>query len=268
MMNFIEKMKIKTMLKECDFELAEVIIREKFDLKSASYDIADRVEDFLLNPCYKTAKKLVDIDPIFAFYFKECSGNGLYVRKYRSQEAKDQVASGQAEAAAAITEQTEAERIEPEVTEELPQSAEVPKRAIQPKYDEAENSSEEEEEWLPPRSVNDEGTFLSRTKTKSKQLAAATIPEKTKKAESEVPLTSAPNNNTSRPIPKSSVSFDNVISTLQKDMEQLEEEIRRTQVEMDNDFAKRIEGEKWIEICEQALYEFDEAIKVLKSAGK
>lgn len=79
-------MKLKMMLKDCDFELAEEIIREKYDIKNASYEVSERVEDFLLNPCYKTAKKLIDADPIFTFYFKECSGNGLYVRKYRSQD--------------------------------------------------------------------------------------------------------------------------------------------------------------------------------------
>ena len=309
MLNFLERMKMKSMLKECDYELAQRIIHEKFDMKSAPYDIADRVEDFLLNPCYKTAKKLVDLDPIFAFYFKECSGDGLYIRKYKQQQEQERK-SAQAETAAAVEtedafderramlnhsvsqadkqpslQQTTASKtavngpaaemesehqtsawVRASSMDAVQTSTSVKTTASPSKPVVASISEKEEvhrdERVEPDASKGEQGGFLSRARTKAKKFAAEKLDVDRSKASQ--PQKPEPESH-SQPAP---IPFDNVISTLRKDMEQLEQEIERTKIEMENDFAKREEGEKWVQTCERALLEFREAVRILESAGK
>lgn len=324
-MNFLERIRLKAMLKDCDFTLAQSVIREKFDLKNAEDGIADRVEDFLLDPCYKTARRMIDLDPIFAFYFKECTGNGLYVRnqkkKMQTQHLDSPVTNTQP--VKKVYESSGFERPMREnpvpdlKTEKLPDSKveqEIERTTTKPQVENPD------EEGFPTNLLNDENTKLTgasetadaseymQTKQfkleqdddREENMAEASAQEEMKEPAQKARTVKLPSfslpprkkrhvaqqeDEPTQPTSQtmtgthfqtvqseeesltSSHSFDNVINTLAKDITQLEQEIARTEQEMENDFAKRIEGRAWIDVCEQGIAEFKEAVRILETVG-
>jgi hypothetical protein len=76
---------MKSMLEQCDYHLAAEVIKEKFQNIDSGSAIAVQIEQFLADPCFRTAIELIESDSLFIYYFTESKPDGLYARRLRKQ---------------------------------------------------------------------------------------------------------------------------------------------------------------------------------------
>lgn len=86
--NFFKKLKLKTLLRNCDYLLAGTVIKQQYYDSKKQTEINRLIDNFMENPGFEEALKLIDHNEMMVFYFTESCADGLYVRK----TAKDAVA--------------------------------------------------------------------------------------------------------------------------------------------------------------------------------
>jgi hypothetical protein len=85
-MNFFEKFKLKTTLRNCDYKLAGKVIRQQFYVQGKDAEINKLIDEYDSNPCFDTAIKLIDHNELLVFYFTESCTGGLYIRQSEQKE--------------------------------------------------------------------------------------------------------------------------------------------------------------------------------------
>lgn len=86
-MNFFKELKFKFELKKCDYNVARLAINYQFPDHALTNELADIVNDFLENPCFDTAIKVIESNPEFLVYFIESKPDGFFVRNLESIKA-------------------------------------------------------------------------------------------------------------------------------------------------------------------------------------
>lgn len=92
-MNFFEKLKLKTTLRNCDYKLAGKVIRQQFYVQGRDAEINKLIDEYDLNPSFDAAVKLIDYNEMLVFYFTESCSGGLYIRKNGEQAAEEKIES-------------------------------------------------------------------------------------------------------------------------------------------------------------------------------
>lgn len=90
-MNFFEKIKLKTTLRNCDYKLAGKVIRQQFYVSGRDAEINRLIDEYDLNPCFESAIKLIDHNELLVFYFTESCSGGLYIRQSDEQTKSNKV---------------------------------------------------------------------------------------------------------------------------------------------------------------------------------
>lgn len=80
-MNLIRKLKLKAMLRNCDYVLAGTVIKQQYYDESKNTEINRLIDQFMANPGFEEALKLIEYNEMMVFYFTESCEGGLYVRK-------------------------------------------------------------------------------------------------------------------------------------------------------------------------------------------
>lgn len=86
-MNPLKKLKLKSQLRNCDYVLAGTVIKQQYYDESKSTVINRLIDEFMANPGFDTALKLIEYNEMMVFYFTESCAGGLYVRKTSQSEA-------------------------------------------------------------------------------------------------------------------------------------------------------------------------------------
>lgn len=86
-MNIIKKMQLKTKMRNCDYVLAGTVIKQQYYDEHKSTVINRLIDEYMANPCFDEALKLIEYNDMMVFYFTESCGEGLYVRQ-NAQEQK------------------------------------------------------------------------------------------------------------------------------------------------------------------------------------
>lgn len=87
-MNPFKRLKLKSQLRNCDYVLAGTVIKQQYYDSAKSTVINGLIDDFMANPNFDNALKLIEYNEMLTFYFTESCAGGLYVRK-SSQDAPD-----------------------------------------------------------------------------------------------------------------------------------------------------------------------------------
>lgn len=93
-MNPFKRLKLKSQLRNCDYVLAGTVIKQQYYDSTKSTVINGLIDEFMANPNFDNALKLIEYNEMLTFYFTESCAGGLYVRK-SSQDAQDDGATGQ-----------------------------------------------------------------------------------------------------------------------------------------------------------------------------
>jgi hypothetical protein len=83
--NFFEKRKLKSMLMVCNYSLAGEIIHSKFSSKTGQNAITELIQEYLANPGFEMAVKLIEYEPQLMIYFVECNPEGFYSRQLQKR---------------------------------------------------------------------------------------------------------------------------------------------------------------------------------------
>ena len=97
--NLMRKLKLKAMLRNCDYVLAGTVIKQQYYDESKDTEINRLIDRFMANPGFEEALKLIEYNEMMLFYFTESCEGGLYVRK--GVEPRRQVAKGETAAVSA-----------------------------------------------------------------------------------------------------------------------------------------------------------------------
>lgn len=94
-MNFFKKMKMRAMLRNCDYVLAGTVIKQQYYDENKDSQINRIIDRYMANPGFDEALKLINHNELMVYYFTESCHGGLYVRKKESgqQDASLQDAS-------------------------------------------------------------------------------------------------------------------------------------------------------------------------------
>lgn len=87
-MNPFKKLKLKSQLRNCDYVLAGTVIKQQYYDSAKSTVINRLIDEFMADPNFDNALKLIEYNEMLTFYFTESCAGGLYVRK-SSQDAPD-----------------------------------------------------------------------------------------------------------------------------------------------------------------------------------
>lgn len=87
-MNPIKKLKLKAQLRNCDYALAGTVIKQQYYDTTKNIEINRLIDQFMANPGFETALKLIEFNDMMVFYFTESCEGGLYVRKTMQQSDK------------------------------------------------------------------------------------------------------------------------------------------------------------------------------------
>ena len=87
-MNPLKKLKLKSQLRNCDYMLAGTVIKQQYYDSTKSTVINRMIDDFMADPGFENALKLIEYNDMMVFYFTESCEGGLYVRKTTQDSVK------------------------------------------------------------------------------------------------------------------------------------------------------------------------------------
>lgn len=201
-MNFVARRRMKNMLEDCDYQLACEIIKQKFGSQDAQYESSQGIEDYISNPCFKTAVKLIETDPLFTYYFVESKPGGLYTR-----------INGKADKKPALKNISDKPQVKADIHKEVDEVREQVAASV-------------------PSNPQEEGRAEARLMT---------------------------------------TEFSNVISTLQHDIKQLQDQVKVFERHMLGYPENHVEVKKYEKLAavyKEGLAEFNEAVKILQAHSK
>lgn len=82
--NPLRRLKLKSQLRNCDYVLAGTVIKQQYYDPAKSTVINGLIDEFMANPNFENALKLIEYNEMLTFYFTESCAGGLYVRKQDS----------------------------------------------------------------------------------------------------------------------------------------------------------------------------------------
>ncbi len=80
-MNPLKKLKLKSQLRNCDYLLAGNVIKQQYYDSNKSTVINRLIDEFMADPGFDNALKLIEYNDMMVFYFTESCDGGLYIRK-------------------------------------------------------------------------------------------------------------------------------------------------------------------------------------------
>lgn len=80
-MNPLKRIKLKSMLRNCDYILAGTVIKQQYYDYHRRVEINHLIDQFMAEPGFEHALKLIEFNDMMVFYFTESCKGGLYVRK-------------------------------------------------------------------------------------------------------------------------------------------------------------------------------------------
>ncbi len=80
-MNPLKKLKLKSQLRNCDYLLAGNVIKQQYYDANKSTVINRLIDEFMADPGFENALKLIEYNEMMVFYFTESCAGGLYIRK-------------------------------------------------------------------------------------------------------------------------------------------------------------------------------------------
>ena len=98
-MNLFERMKLKAMLRHCNYELAATVLKQQYYEEGKNTDLNRLIDTLTENPNFENALKIIEYNDLFVFYFTESCHDGLYVRKPRTDPKTGTSAAAMAGAA-------------------------------------------------------------------------------------------------------------------------------------------------------------------------
>jgi hypothetical protein len=115
MMNLFERMKLRAMLRNCNYELAATVLKQQYYEEGKNTELNRLIDALIEAPNFDTALKIIEYNEMYVFYFTESCHDGLYVRK----QPKEPPRSRRAAAAQAPLEPQQADAL-PEVPSGAP----------------------------------------------------------------------------------------------------------------------------------------------------
>lgn len=79
-MKFLDKLRIKSQLKDCDYIVAKLAMIQKFSGAVMNDELTKLLDEYMANPCFDNAIKLIEYDNSFYIIFIESKPNGFYTR--------------------------------------------------------------------------------------------------------------------------------------------------------------------------------------------
>jgi hypothetical protein len=98
--NPIKKVRLKALLRNCDYAIAGKVIKQQYYDSNKGTEINRLIDQFMANPGFEEALKLIDYNDMMVFYFTESCKDGLYLRKSGHEPARTASPQGQAQATA------------------------------------------------------------------------------------------------------------------------------------------------------------------------
>ncbi|HEY0827317.1 MAG TPA: hypothetical protein VGE40_04430, partial [Bacilli bacterium] len=80
-MNPLKRIKLKSMLRNCDYILAGTVIKQQYYDHHRRVEVNHLIDQFMDDPGFEHALKLIAFNDMMVFYFTESCKGGLYVRK-------------------------------------------------------------------------------------------------------------------------------------------------------------------------------------------
>lgn len=80
-MNIFARMRLKSMLRNCDYVLAGTVLKQQYYDENKDTELNRLIDEFMANPGFDNAVKLIEYNEMLVFYFTESCHGGLYVRK-------------------------------------------------------------------------------------------------------------------------------------------------------------------------------------------
>ncbi len=234
-MNFFERRRMKALLDDCNYQLAAEIIQQRFGDNDDHYGLSSLIDQYVNNPCFETAIKLIERDSLFINYFTESKPEGLYSRlKSKKESAGRREAEAGAEAAVAPVAAAAERRSESLRDADVEKRPETKRGAAERRFE-----ASRDVEWKEP--------------------------------DEPVPVNEKPAPAGRERMEPRSTKFPNVISTLmydieelQKQLKQLEAKISRARIEQNE--QERMKYEQWAAVYKEGVKEFYEAVKLLQQA--
>lgn len=91
-------MKLRAMLRNCDYILAGTVIKQQYYDETKDTQINRLIDRYLSNPGFDEAIKLIKHNELMVYYFTESCHGGLYVRKQESTNSADVTAPAESDA--------------------------------------------------------------------------------------------------------------------------------------------------------------------------
>lgn len=87
-MSPFKRLKLKAMLRNCDYILAGTVIKQQYYDANKNTEVNRLIDQFMANPGFDEALKLIAYNDFMVFYFTESCTDGLYVRKTSQEPPK------------------------------------------------------------------------------------------------------------------------------------------------------------------------------------
>lgn len=113
-MNFFEKMKLKALLRNCNYELAGTVLKQQFYDYDKTTELNRLIDTLIKEPSFDHALKIIQYNEMYVFYFTESCHDGLYVRKNPKPEERGSEMPG---SAVETKPQAKVEQVEEQVLE-------------------------------------------------------------------------------------------------------------------------------------------------------
>lgn len=92
-----QKLKLKSMLRNCDYKLAGTVLKQQYYDESKPTELNRLIDNLLQRPGFDAAVELIKYNELFVYYFTESCTGGLYVRQQTKSDAAANPSGGATE---------------------------------------------------------------------------------------------------------------------------------------------------------------------------
>lgn len=284
-MNFFEKMKLKALLRNCNYELAGEVLKQQFYDEEKNTELNRLIDTLIEQPCFENALQIIKKNEMYVFYFTESCHDGLYVRKGGQTPLS---ATGEEQVAVSEVGQAQHNDHRDEQTENLPHTQVKEIKSVDrsgPFEKEHIPSSEGHKsqprvqfyEQAPPKQEKqfvEKESLKSSIKESLKKLVREAAEMEDTSVKKESPANSAPVQHdetipsSDEPIQPELSRFKNVIATLQIDIEEMKQQREEYQQLIFNNDPRAVKLKRWIVSLDEAIEEFSQAVVELNRMKK
>lgn len=178
-MNFFEKMKLKALLRNCNYELAGTVLKQQFYDHDKVTELNRLIDTLIKEPSFDHALKIIQYNEMYVFYFTESCHDGLYVRKNPKAEER------KAEAAASLA-------LEPKPSPQVEQDEQSPQPTVPTHRSSSIGNSSIEERFAELEAVVHREHGVKLLEEEKKELLGALVEEERALTQAEAAAASAP----------------------------------------------------------------------------